>query len=91
MKFLQNVSVAVPRIHSVKALTEPEEFHFATDDVLRNRKIQKIREAIKESKAAVPSIVTKNDDGSLHIPRQHSKNTALESAASRVCIVEYSH
>ena len=74
----------VPRTHSVKPLTEPEEFHFATDDVARNRKIQKIREAIMEAKASVPSIA-KSDDGELHVQRRRNKNTALESAASRVC------
>ncbi len=54
----------------------------ASDD--HAKKIQKIREAIIECKASLPNIVTKNEDGSLHIARKPAKPTNLAKAANRV-------
>ena len=69
------------RVHSVKPLTIPAEFNFATDNVARNRKIQKIRDAIKASKQNAP-MLAKTDDGQLRISK--APNHALMAAAGRI-------
>ena len=70
------------RTRSTKPLTEPQEFHFHTDDVVRKRKMQMIQEAIKESKQT-RSHITKTESGEIHIAK--SKST-ISNAVSRVRI-----
>jgi hypothetical protein len=71
-------------IRSTKPLTVPQEFHFASDDVLNKRKAEKIRSALLTAKSSSITHVKKNEDGSLKIVRK--TNTAFTSAMGRVCI-----
>ena len=68
------------RTRSTKPLTEPQEFHFHTDDVVRKRKMQMIQDAIKESKQTRTHI-TKTESGDIQITK--SKST-ISNAVSRV-------